>query len=63
LRALAGRLTWTLFEAANYESGSRRFEKIARFATVDCVKAGRLVTDRARRWLPLRSIRFLAPGG
>lgn len=30
----------TEYEAANYPSGGQRFEKILRFATVDCVKAG-----------------------
>jgi len=30
----------TPYEAGDYESGGRRFEKIVRFATVDCVKAG-----------------------
>lgn len=46
LQLLAGRFTLTPYEADNYESGSRRFEKIVRFATVDCVKAGWLVKDK-----------------
>ena len=46
LQELASRFTLTPFEASNYESGSRRFEKIVRFATVDCVKAGWLVKDK-----------------
>lgn len=46
LQALASRVTLTPYEADNYESGSRRFEKIVRFATVDCVKAGWLVKDK-----------------
>lgn len=46
LRALAGRVTLTPYEADSYESGGRRFEKIVRFATVDCVKAGWLVKDK-----------------
>ncbi|RVT53821.1 restriction endonuclease [Rubrivivax albus] len=46
LKQLADRFTLTPFEASNYESGSRRFEKIVRFATVDCVKAGWLVKDK-----------------
>jgi restriction system protein len=33
-------VTLTPYEAGNYESGGRRFDKIVRFATVDCVKAG-----------------------
>lgn len=36
----------TPYEADSYESGGRRFEKIVRFATVDCVKAGRLIKDK-----------------
>ncbi len=40
LELLANEVTMTPHEAGNYESGSRRFEKIVRFATVDCVKAG-----------------------
>jgi restriction system protein len=46
LQQLASHFTLTPFEASNYESGSRRFEKIVRFATVDCVKAGWLVKDK-----------------
>jgi restriction system protein len=46
LRILAGRFTLSPYEAENYESGSRRFEKIVRFATVDCVKAGWLLKDK-----------------
>ncbi len=46
LHILASRTTLTPYEADNYESGSRRFEKIVRFATVDCVKAGWLVKDK-----------------
>lgn len=46
LEALAGRVTLSPYEAANYESGVRRFDKIVRFATVDCVKAGWLLKDK-----------------
>lgn len=46
LRLLASRFTLTPYEADHYESGARRFEKIVRFATVDCVKAGWLVKDK-----------------
>lgn len=46
LQVLASRFTLTPYEADNYESGARRFEKIVRFATVDCVKAGWLVKDK-----------------
>ncbi|HEY8581057.1 MAG TPA: winged helix-turn-helix domain-containing protein [Beijerinckiaceae bacterium] len=41
LAALAERMTLTPYESGVYESsGTRRFDKIVRFATVDCVKAG-----------------------
>lgn len=40
LQTLAGRVTLMPCEADNYDSGGRRFDKIVRFATVDCVKAG-----------------------
>ncbi|CAH0239201.1 Mrr restriction system protein [Stenotrophomonas lactitubi] len=46
LQVLASRFTLTPYEADHYESGTRRFEKIVRFATVDCVKAGWLVKDK-----------------
>jgi restriction system protein len=46
LQQLASAMTLTAYEAGNYESGSRRFEKIVRFATVDCVKAGWLAKDK-----------------
>lgn len=41
LERLANSVTLTDYEAGTYESsGTRRFDKIVRFATVDCVKAG-----------------------
>lgn len=40
LTALSKQVTLTPYEAGNFESGGVRFEKIVRFATVDCVKAG-----------------------
>jgi len=46
LQALAARVTLSPYEADSYESGGRRFDKIVRFATVDCVKAGWLVKDK-----------------
>ena len=46
MQILAGRFTLTPYEAGNYESGPRRFEKIVRFATVDCVKAGWLLKEK-----------------
>ncbi len=46
LHQLAGKVTLTSYEAGDYESGGRRFEKVVRFATVDCVKAGWLVKEK-----------------
>lgn len=46
IQALAGRFTLSAYEADTYESGGRRFDKIVRFATVDCVKAGWLLKDK-----------------
>jgi restriction system protein len=43
LTALASRVQLTPYESGDYNSGGRRFERIVRFATVDCVKAGWLV--------------------
>lgn len=40
LSALAREVTMSEYEAGLYDSGGQRFEKIVRFATVDCVKAG-----------------------
>jgi restriction system protein len=45
LQQLADQTQMTPHEAGHYESGDRRFEKIVRFATVDCVKAGWMVKD------------------
>jgi len=49
LAELAQRVTLTEYESGSYESG-RRFEKIVRFATVDCVKAG-WISKQKGRWL------------
>jgi restriction system protein len=46
LAALADRVTLTPYESDSYASGGRRFDKIVRFATVDCVKAGWLVKEK-----------------
>ena len=40
MAAVRSSMTLTVFEAGHYPSGGERFEKILRFATVDCVKAG-----------------------
>ena len=36
------------YEQGFYESGGQRFEKIVRFSTVDCVKAGWLLKHKGR---------------
>ena len=46
LSALASHVQMTPYEAGDYASGGRRFERIVRFATVDCVKAGWLIKDK-----------------
>jgi restriction system protein len=48
LASLADRTNLTEYEQGSYESGGRRFEKIVRFATVDCVKAGWLLKSKGR---------------
>lgn len=45
---VADRVSLSDYEAGTYEDGSRRFDKIIRFATVDCVKAGWLVKQKGR---------------
>ncbi|MFC0239738.1 restriction endonuclease [Rhodopseudomonas telluris] len=47
LKQLAASVQLTPYEAGLYEStGTPRFEKIVRFATIDCVKAGWLVKNK-----------------
>lgn len=46
LERLAASVTLSEYEAGTYESGARRFDKIVRFATVDCAKAGWLLKQR-----------------
>lgn len=48
LAALDKRLTLSPYEAGNYATGGRRFERIVRFATVDLVKAGWLYKEKGR---------------
>lgn len=50
LVALEQQVPLTEYEQGRYESGGRRFEKIVRFATVDCVKAGWLLKHKGR-WI------------
>jgi len=46
LELLADQSELTPYEQGTYASGSRRFEKIVRFGTVDCVKAGWLLKNK-----------------
>lgn len=46
LEQLAKRVRLTPYESGDYESGGRRFEKIVRFGTVDCVKAGWMLKEK-----------------
>ncbi|WP_080402742.1 restriction endonuclease [Burkholderia ubonensis] len=46
LQLLEKNVTLSDYEKGEFDSGGRRFEKIVRFATVDCVKAGWLVKNR-----------------
>jgi restriction system protein len=46
LERLASSVSLTDYEAGAYEAGGQRFEKIVRFATVDCVKAGGLLKNK-----------------
>lgn len=48
LAALEASVALSPYEAGEYPSGGRRFEKIVRFATVDCVKAGWLQKNKGR---------------
>lgn len=46
MKQLAASVSLTSYEASDYPSGGRCFDKIVRFATVDCVKAGWLVKQK-----------------
>lgn len=48
IRAVEQRVTLTPHETGQYTDGTRRFDKIVRFATITTVKAGWLVKDRGR---------------
>jgi restriction system protein len=50
IAALGQSMNLTEYEKGTYESGGRRFDKIVRFATVDCVKAGWLLKAKGR-WI------------
>ena len=55
LSQLQGKLRLSPYEAGSYESGGMRFDKIVRFATVDCVKAGWMLKNKGK-W-------FITPEG
>lgn len=48
IRGIEQRVKLTPYEAGQYADGSRRFDKIVRFATINTVKAGWLIKDRGR---------------
>lgn len=48
LKALEQAVTLTPYEAGDYGSGGRRFERIVRFGTVSAVKAGWLIKHKGR---------------
>ncbi|MEP7219779.1 MAG: restriction endonuclease [Bacteroidota bacterium] len=48
LDALQSSIQMTDYERGTYASGSKRIEKIVRFATIDCVKAGWMLKHKGR---------------
>lgn len=48
LAALRAHFQLTEYEKGTYEGGGPRFDKIVRFATVDCVKAGWLIKQKGK---------------
>jgi restriction system protein len=50
LARLSEAITLTDYENGTYDSGTRRLDKIVRFATIDCVKAGWLLKHKGH-WL------------
>jgi restriction system protein len=48
LKKLSTAVTLSEYEAGFYDGGARRFDKIVRFATVDCVKAGWLLKHKGK---------------
>lgn len=45
---VASKVTLSPYEAGAYDAGSRRFDTIIRYATVDCVKAGWMVKQHGK---------------
>lgn len=54
LAQLEQRVKLTEYESGTFESGGRRFEKVVRLATVDCVKAGMVGAAASRTRAPAR---------
>jgi restriction system protein len=48
LAQLAAVTELTPYESGTYDTGARRFEKIIRFATINCVKAGWMAKEKGR---------------
>ncbi len=46
LAKLEKKVKLTDFEKSNFSSGERRFERIVRFGTIDCVKAGWMIKNK-----------------
>jgi restriction system protein len=46
VEALQNSVKLTEYESGNYEKGGLRFNKIVRFATIDCVKAGWMLKEK-----------------
>lgn len=51
LQTLRDKMKLTPYEAGTYKSGAPRFDKIVRWATVDCVKAGWMIKEEGRWYL------------
>lgn len=67
MEKLEAKLTLTPYEAGFYEaSGTRRFEKLVRFATVDCAKAGWMLKQKGIWYLTAEGLaayhKFSNPG-
>jgi restriction system protein len=61
LSRLEHRLSLTPYEQGTYDSGGRRFEKIARFSTVGAVKAGWMLKQKGR-WMVTEEGRLALTG-
>lgn len=59
LAAVKAQVTLTPYEAGGYPTGGLRFDKILRFATVDCVKAGWLIKKKGQWQVTAEGIQAL----